>query len=82
MHDLEPLAESTLRLITQLSAVNSKHLSRMVQFMSGLAQRCNRRHLYSVAECLVLQMEYVSQLAWQIITARGTDLRQALECVF
>ena len=56
MHELERHAENTLGLITLQSAQNSDHLSLMVQFMSGLAERCTQRHLYPVAECLVQQM--------------------------
>ena len=62
MHELEPRAERTLRLITQHIAENSDHFSLMVQFMSGLAERCSRRQLHSVAQCIIQQMEYVSQL--------------------
>ena len=67
MHELEPQAESTLRLITEQSALSNDHLFWMVQFMSGLAERCTQRHLYPLAECLVQQMEYMSQKAWEIM---------------
>ena len=53
MHELEPRAKIPLRLITLHSAQNSDHLSCMVQFISGLTERCSQRHLYTVAECLV-----------------------------
>ena len=67
IHELEPRAENTLRHITQLSAQNSDYLLWMVQFMSGLAECCTQRHLYPVADCLLQQMEYVSQKVWDII---------------
>ena len=67
IHELEPRAESTLRLIAQHSAQNSDYLLWMVQFMSGLAECCTQRHLYPVADCLLQQMEYVSQKVWDII---------------
>ena len=54
-------------MIMQESAQNSDHLSWMVQFMSGLAERCTRRHLYPLGECLVQQMEYMSQQVWGIM---------------
>ena len=67
MHELEPRAKITLRLITLHSAQNSDYLLWMVQFMSGLAECCTQRHLYPVADCLLQQMEYVSQKVWDII---------------
>ena len=70
IHELLPRAESTLQLIMQECAKHSDTLFLMVQFMSGLAEHCNRRKLHSVAECLLQQMEYMSQQAWRIMKTR------------
>ena len=67
LYELEPHLKSTLQLITEQSAQNSDYLSLMVQFMSGLAECCNRQQLYSVAVCLLQQMENLCQLDWTIL---------------
>ena len=65
-----------LRLIKQLSALNSAHLFLMVKFMSGLDQRCTQRQFHSVADCLVQQMEFVSQPASESCNHLGSKLKK------
>ena len=59
--ELEPLAQAVLDSLVWLCTLNSDPILLMVQLMSGLAERCRQRRLPLVADCLLQQIEYVSQ---------------------